>query len=89
MINIITNPPISLVLEDSLVLDTYDKAKKWLGDHVHRNFFPRNTKHLSVHTNAKTQHTPVFAQASYAAAGFSLKLLDFKSNILIMNDPKQ
>ncbi len=28
--------------EDIIVLDTYDKAKKWLGEHVHRNFFPLN-----------------------------------------------
>lgn len=28
--------------EDAIALDTYDKTKKWLGEHVHRNFFPRN-----------------------------------------------
>ncbi len=33
--NIITPTP-------TMVLDTYVKTKKWLIDHVHRNYFPRN-----------------------------------------------
>ncbi len=34
--------PSSLHVNNGLILDTYDKAKKWLADHVHRNYFPRN-----------------------------------------------
>ena len=28
--------------ENVIVLDTYIKTKKWMGEHVHKNFFPRN-----------------------------------------------
>lgn len=33
-----------MMLDNHETLDTYDKTKQWLNDHVHKNFFPRNSE---------------------------------------------
>jgi len=35
-------------MNENVVLDTYDKTKKWLGEHVHKNFFPRNRPEFDI-----------------------------------------
>lgn len=42
--------------EDVIVLDTYDKTKKWLGNHVHKNFFPRNKLEFDILCNLIDRH---------------------------------
>jgi hypothetical protein len=37
-------------------LDTYEKAKKWLAEHVHRNFFPRNVSEFKILTDLINRH---------------------------------
>jgi len=37
------------------ILDSYEKTKKWLNDHVHRNFFPRNTEFITL-SNLLNRH---------------------------------
>jgi len=37
-------------------LDNYDKTKKWLQEHVHRNFFPRNHQEFTILSNLIDRH---------------------------------
>lgn len=42
--------------ENVIVLDTYDKAKKWLSEHVHKNFFPRNVTEFRILCSLVDRH---------------------------------
>lgn len=38
------------------ILDTYDKAKKWLNSHVHKNYFPSNTYEFNLLSDLLNRH---------------------------------
>lgn len=52
-LNIIS--PMASNSNGMIVLDTYDKTKKWLGEHVHKNFFPRNPE-FDILSNLVNRH---------------------------------
>ena len=39
-----------------LILDTYDKTKKWLTEHVHRNIFPSNKEEFQILSDLINRH---------------------------------
>lgn len=47
-------PTINII--DPCVLDTYDKTKKWLIQHVHKNFFPSNPEEFKILSDLLNRH---------------------------------